>query len=68
MTFDDWITQQGKGDALGVALAREAWETAQATERVEFYRRANWASLNGMFSPAQLRDIADQIERGYGIS
>jgi len=67
MPFDAWLEKHGGGDADGVSLAREAWEAAQSEERIDFYRRANWASLNGLFSPKQLRAIAKQIEQGYGV-
>ena len=67
MPFDDWMTRRSGCDTeSAVALAREAWDAAQAEERVEFYPHANWASLSGLFGPARLRKIADQIEQGYG--
>jgi len=66
MTFDEWIAQQGEGDASGIALARSAWEAAQNEERVDFYPRAHWAAVCGRFSPKRLREIATRIERGSG--
>lgn len=65
MLFNEWIKTR-EGTESEIRIARDAWDTAQATERINFYRHANWASLNGMFSPKTLREIADKIEQGYG--
>jgi hypothetical protein len=67
MTFDEWREKHGIGEAAaGLSLARDAWEAAQSEKRTDYYKRANWASLNGLFSPVELRAIADTIEAGYG--
>ena len=67
MDFDAWLEKHGGGDAqIGVSLAREAWDAALAEVRVQFYKRANWVSLNGLFGPERLRELADQVEEAYG--
>jgi len=67
MDFDTWLEKRG-GEVLPVeaSLAREAWDAALAEVRVQFYKRANWVSLNGLFGPERLRELADQVEEAYG--
>lgn len=50
MTFEEAVAQAQRDDP-------EA--------RVDVLPRANWAELHGRFSPAQLRAIADEVERRY---
>jgi|PlaIllAssembly_1097288.scaffolds.fasta_scaffold747120_2 hypothetical protein len=68
MTFEEWLAHRGGAEAeneAAVRLAKEAWKASQSEPRVHFFKRANWASLNGLFSPDRLRQIAEEIERGY---
>lgn len=32
---------------------------------IEYYMSANWAFINGNFTPDKLRDIADEIEKKH---
>ncbi len=32
----------------------------------KFWRSANWATLNGNYTPSELREIAEKIEEGFG--
>ena len=68
MTFVEWLQNKGEQDRKSVLLAQEAWEAAQSSVRVQFFKKANWVSINGIFSPDRLREIAAEVERGNGVS
>lgn len=32
---------------------------------IQYFKSANWATLNGSFTPEELREIADEIEANF---
>ncbi len=35
------------------------------TSEIQYYPNANWASISGAFTPEELREIAEEIEKQH---